>query len=74
MAATSACSAFMRAQANGIYLNLVVLGELLAGFAKSGREGRMREAVKASLTSLRVDIVGVDDETAERYAVIVELL
>ncbi len=79
----SAYSAFMRGhpgvklaiqRADRIYLNPIVLGELLAGFAQGGREVRNREELKTFLASPRVDLVGVDEETAERYGVILKSL
>ena len=76
---TSAYAAFMRGQseavgalgeADEIYLSATVLGEMLAGFM-SGQRRRKNEAELAQfLESPRVNLLDVDEQTAERYAVI----
>jgi tRNA(fMet)-specific endonuclease VapC len=76
---TSAYSAFMRGKteavsslrrADEIVLTPVVLGELKAGFLR-GEHLRKNEAELARfLASPRVRLVGIDRETSERYAVI----
>jgi tRNA(fMet)-specific endonuclease VapC len=80
---TSGYSAFMRGDAtvkemlqtaDAIYVNAVVLGELRIGFLR-GRlrqknEGRLRQF----LASSRVSALVVDEDTAERYAVILDAL
>lgn len=76
---TSAYSAYMRGHqdikeavqsAESIAVNPIVLGELQAGF----RHGRHAEKNKAQLrqflASPRVHVIPIDEETAERYAVI----
>jgi len=51
-------------------MTLVVLGELYAGFA-SGRHRRKNEQeLRLFLSSPRVRLVNIDDETAERYALV----
>lgn len=80
---TSAYAAFMRAhpgvmqavqQAEEIYLNTVVLGELYAGFM-GGRHRQKNEAELGTfLASPRARILGMDEETAQRYAVIFQAL
>lgn len=60
--------------ADAIYVNAVVLGELRIGFLR-GRlrqknEGRLRQF----LASSRVSALAVDEDTAERYAVILDAL
>ncbi len=76
---TSAYSAFMRGDvavkerlqtADAIYLNPVVLGELRVGFLRGRVRQKNEERLRQFLASSRVSIVTVDDETAERYAVI----
>ncbi|NGZ11511.1 MAG: type II toxin-antitoxin system VapC family toxin [Nitrospira sp. LK70] len=76
---TSAYSAFMRGDigvkeviqtADAIYLNPVVLGELRVGFLRGRAQRRNEERLRQFLASSRVSILTVDDETAERYAVI----
>lgn len=80
---TSAYTAFLRGspevkevvqQADEIVLNPVVLGELLAGFSMGRKEKRNRAILKDFLSSPRVIIVEIDEETSERYAVIMESL
>ncbi|ULA63379.1 MAG: Ribonuclease VapC [Nitrospira sp.] len=76
---TSAYSAFMRGDiavkeaiqtAEAIFLNPVVLGELRVGFLRGRARQKNEERLKQVLASSRVSIVPVDEDTAERYAVI----
>jgi predicted nucleic acid-binding protein len=80
---TSAYSAYLRGnedvkralrEADEIYLNPVVLGELYAGFSRGGREKRNREILREFLASPRVQVVVIDEETSERYAAIITYL
>lgn len=80
---TSAYSAFLRGnedvahalrEADEISVNPVVLGELYAGFAKGGREKKNREILGDFLSSPRVQVAAIDEETAERYAAILGFL
>lgn len=76
---TSAYSSFMRGHqevkevlqsADSIAVNPIVLGELHAGF-RQGRHGeKNRDTLKQFLASPRVHVVAIDEETAERYAAI----
>jgi predicted nucleic acid-binding protein len=61
---------YLLREAEQIYVNAVVLGELLAGFAAGNRRERNTNALHRFLDSPRIDIVDIDEETAERYAVI----
>lgn len=61
-------------EADFIYLNPVVLGELRAGFMKGGRHGKNDEELSLFLASPRVDIVDVTEATSIRYAAILEYL
>lgn len=80
---TSAYAAFMRVhpdvkravqQAEEVYLNTVVLGELYAGFL-GGRHTQKNEAeLRTFLASPRARVLGMDEETAERYAAIFQAL
>jgi len=79
---TCAYSAFMRGhseiklalqEADEIYLNPVILAELLAGFMKGHREKNKKE-LQLFLSSPRVSVVNIDQDTAERYAVILNAL
>ena len=80
---TSAYAAFLRGspgvkeavqQADEIVFNPVVLGELKAGFLMGRNEKRNRAILKDFLGSPRVIIAEIDEETSERYAVIVQSL
>lgn len=80
---TSAYSAFLRGHpavksvlqcAARVVLTPVVLGELLAGFRSGGRRKKTEAELDRLLASPRVDVVAVDAETAERYAVILHAL
>jgi tRNA(fMet)-specific endonuclease VapC len=80
---TSAYSAYLRGnaevkqavrEADEIYLNPVVLGELSAGFARGSREKRNRDILREFLSSPRVQTAVIDEETAERYAAILTYL
>jgi len=80
---TSAYSAYLRGnadvkrairEADEIYLNPVVLGELYAGFAHGGKEKRNREILRELLASPRVQVAVIDEETSERYAAIISYL
>lgn len=80
---TSAYSAFLRkhpaivdeiARADGLFVNPVVLGELLAGFRKGSRFERNVALLRRFLASPRVEWITIDDETAERYGIIHDTL
>jgi predicted nucleic acid-binding protein len=80
---TSAYSAFMRGhpevkialqEAEQIYFNPVILGELLAGFRRGKRTRKNMGELRTFLSSPRVSLVDVNEETAERYAVILNSL
>ena len=76
---TSAYSAFMRGHEGirrairtheEIFLNSIVIGELTAGFIR-GKQRRKNEAeLQRFFASPRVGVLDVTEETAERYAVI----
>jgi len=74
---TSAYSAYLRGNdevrqalraADEIYVNPVVLGELYAGFARGTRGKKNRGILREFLSSPRVQVAVIDEETAERYA------
>ena len=80
---TSAYSAFRRGhlqlqhrvrEASEILLNPVVLGELRVGFLKGTRLAENLAGLKQFLASPRVELVPVDEATAERYALILDSL
>ena len=55
-------------KADYIAVNTVILGELLAGFRCGTREEWNREELDLFFDSPRVDLLSVDDGTAEFYA------
>jgi len=80
---TSAYSGFMRGhpeikvaiqEADEIYVNSIVLGELGAGFIKGRRRRKNEAELKRFLGSPRVSLLDVTEDTAERYAVILNSL
>ena len=80
---TSAYSAFMRGQpdvrhaiqeASEIYLNPIVLGELHAGFRHGKQRQKNESELHRLLASPRVNLVDLNVETADRYAVILTAL
>lgn len=79
---TSAYSAFMRGhseikcaiqEADEIHVNPIVLGELLAGFIK-GHRAKNEKELRLFLSSPRVKILLMDEDTSERYAIILNAL
>lgn len=80
---TSAYSAFMRGHAEiksalqkveEICVNPIILGELLAGFLRGGRLRKNQEELRTFLSSPRVQVLDLDEDTAERYAAILDSL
>jgi len=50
------------------------LGELIAGFVKGGRRRKNENELRRFLASPRVGVLDVTEETAEKYAVILNSL
>ncbi len=80
---TSGYSAFMRGHskakthiqsADEIYLNPVILGELLFGFRMGKYKQKNEMELNEFLSSTRVNVLSIDHETAKRYALILERL
>jgi len=76
---TNAYSAFMLgeadvvevvAHADRLFLNSVVLGELLGGFAAGSREPKNRAELARFLNSPRVEVLPVTAQTADSYALV----
>jgi predicted nucleic acid-binding protein len=57
-------------EADEIAINAIVLGELKAGFRKGRHRERNERELAEFLASPRVRVLGLDEETADRYAVI----
>ncbi len=53
-----------------IYVPLIVLGELRAGFAAGSREEENLETLRKFLASARVSVLSPDETTTEHYAAI----
>lgn len=80
---TSAYSGFLRGHqeikqhiqwAEEIWVNPIVLGELRAGFNRGRQKQKNESLLHQFLHSPRVHITSVNEETAERYAVILNAL
>ena len=74
---TNAYSRFMRGDAHAIavltdaieiHLPLIVLGELLAGFAAGGRAQANRDDLAEFMASAHVHLMRPDEKTARHYA------
>jgi predicted nucleic acid-binding protein len=51
-----------------IGVNIIVLGELLSGFKAGSKELKNRQELEQFLDSPRVNLIQLDEETAEFYA------
>jgi tRNA(fMet)-specific endonuclease VapC len=80
---TSAYAAFFRnhpaaraelQQADELFLSPVVLGELRSGFLKGSRRPENERELREFLDSPRCTVPVIDEETADRYAVIHDYL
>ncbi len=80
---TSGYSAYLRGspaiglaiqQAAEIFFNPIIVGELLTGYIMGKSEKKNRAILQEFLSSLRVNIVDIDEETSERYAIIMNYL
>ena len=76
---TNAYTAFLRgvpeivtvfSSAEKLYVNSIVLGELLGGFAAGSREGSNRAQLTKFLDSPRVDVYSISQATADSYALV----
>jgi predicted nucleic acid-binding protein len=61
-------------EADVVYINPIVLGELRSGFARGARLRKNESELRAFLDAPRVTVVSIDEATAERYAVILNAL
>ena len=80
---TSAYSSYMRnhadivrviQQAEEIYLNAIVVGELRAGFLKGSKKQKNEKELESFLVSPRVAVATIGTETSTRYAAILNSL
>ncbi len=76
---TSAYASFMRGhpatvdairEADELFLNAIALGEMLAGFMSGERRTKNENELARFIESPRVSLIDVNEDTAERYAVI----
>jgi len=76
---TSAYSALMRGdpevaaalgETDEVFMSVIVLGELRAGFRKGSKLKRNEALLREFLGEPRVAVVAVDEETSSRYAII----
>jgi tRNA(fMet)-specific endonuclease VapC len=61
-------------EADEIAINAIVLGELKAGFRRGRHRERNEQELAEFLASPRARVFGLDEETADRYAVILDSL
>ena len=80
---TSAYSRFMRGhpkikpyvqEAETISLTSIVLGELRAGLLHGRKHEKNEKILRRFLTSPRTQVLTVDEETSDRYAIIINSL
>jgi tRNA(fMet)-specific endonuclease VapC len=57
-------------QASAVFISVISIGELRAGFLKGTRRRRNEELLRRFITAARTRVLNVDEETTERYAVI----
>ena len=57
-------------EADEVLFSAIVIGELLAGFKCGSKEQQNKAILKDFLSVINVGIHSIDEETAERYAVI----
>jgi tRNA(fMet)-specific endonuclease VapC len=60
--------------AESLYLTPIVLGELKAGFLLGRRAEENERSLQEFLRSPRVSVLAIDDETADRWAIIAAFL
>ncbi|MGV8123013.1 MAG: type II toxin-antitoxin system VapC family toxin [Candidatus Xenobiia bacterium LiM19] len=80
---TSAYSAFLRGnikithslqRSDEVVMTPVIIGELLAGFEAGTKTAKNNEILESFLSSPRVRVIAIDQETSSRYAIIYHYL
>jgi len=61
-------------EADEISINVIVLGELKSGFLGGRHREKNEQELAQFLASPRARVLGIDEETADRYAVILDFL
>lgn len=61
-------------EAHEIHIPLIVLGELLCGFAAGNREQKNRDALNQFMLAPRAHLMHLDEKTAQQYAEIYKWL
>jgi tRNA(fMet)-specific endonuclease VapC len=61
-------------EAEEVFLCAIVVGELLAGFKRGSKEQNNRKVLKDFILTPGVEVLPIDDTTAERYALILDYL
>lgn len=61
-------------EAEAVYLSIIVMGELFAGFSLGKREKENREALSRFLDLPAVEVVNIDAAIADRYGILVKNL
>lgn len=61
-------------EADEVLLCAIVVGELLAGFKNGSKEQQNKSVLQDFLSVINVGVLYIDDETAERYSVILDYL
>jgi len=61
-------------KADEIFLNPVIIGELLAGFSMGKKEKKNKEIFEEFVSSPRVRVIDINEETSKRYALVFKYL
>lgn len=61
-------------EADEVFFSAIVIGELLAGFKRGGKEQGNKSVLKDFLSITNVSLLCIDDTTAERYSIILDYL
>lgn len=61
-------------EADEVFFSAIVIGELLTGFKRGGKEQDNKSVLKDFLSITNVSLLCIDDTTAERYSIILDYL